>query len=129
MNFYSDLWRPVSLSFSFLSVVEDYGSEERLFYGKMGWQWGGWYVNSLFCHFWLNMGPHFGLKQAKIWNSLYRILIFSAIERQKLYLLPRMWLRDWLTKMKTSKKITFCYFWPKIGKRFFIISFKYGVSS
>ena len=31
MNFYSVLWRPVSLSFSLLCVLGDYGSLELLF--------------------------------------------------------------------------------------------------
>ena len=40
---------------------------------------------AFFASFWLNMGPHFGPKKAKIWNSFSRILIFSPLERQKLY--------------------------------------------
>ena len=39
--------------------------------------------NNLFCHFWPNMGPHFGPKKAKIWNIRRRIWIFSPLERQK----------------------------------------------
>ena len=37
--------------------------------------------------------------------------------------------QDWLTKVKTSKIVTFCYFWPKIGKKFILIFFKYIFSS
>ena len=44
-------------------------------------------------------------------------------------LLPSMWLKDWVTKVKTSKIVTFCYFWPKMGKNLALIFFKYGVSS
>ena len=41
MNFCSVLWRPVSLSFSFLSALGDYGFEELLFLGKLGWKMAG----------------------------------------------------------------------------------------
>ena len=43
--------------------------------------------------------------------------------------LPSMWLKDCQTKVKTSRMDSFCYFWPKMGKLFVLMSFKYGVSS
>ena len=43
INFCSVLWRPVSLYFSLLSVLGAYGCWELLFYGKLGWEWGGCY--------------------------------------------------------------------------------------
>ena len=33
-------------------------------------------------------------------------------------LLRSMWPKEWLTKVITSKIVTFCYFWPKMGKNF-----------
>ena len=80
--------------------------------------------NNLFCHFWPNMGQHFGPKKAKIWNSLCRISIFSPLIRKtEAILIPSKRLKDWLTKTKSSKMFTFCYFWPKMGKYFVLISF------
>ena len=43
--------------------------------------------------------------------------------------LPNVWLKDRLTTVKTSIIVTLCYFWPKMGKNFALISFKYGASS
>ena len=54
---------------------------------------------------------------------------FQSLRKTEAILLPSMWLKDWLTKVKTSKIITFCYFWPKMAKNIVLIYFKYGVSS
>ena len=85
VNFCSILWRPVSLSLSLSSSLEDYGSQDLLFKGKLGLDWGGLDENTLFCHFWPNMRPHFDPQKAKIWNFVSRILFFSPLERLKLY--------------------------------------------
>ena len=39
-------------------------------------------------------------------------------------LLSSMWLEDCLTKVKSSKIITFCYFWPNMGKNLVLIPSK-----
>ena len=88
---------------------------QTLILGKTGLG-GGLYENSLLCHFWTQLGPTFWPQLVQIWNSFNRILIFNPLKRH--LLLPIMWLYDWLTKVKTSKIITFCYFWPKIVKKF-----------
>ena len=53
---------------------------------------------------------------------------FNFQSLRKTLLLSSMWRKYWLTKVKTSKIANFCYFWPKMGKNFVLISFKYGAS-
>ena len=53
----------------------------------------------------------------------------QSLKITEVILLPNMWLKDWLTKGKTSKIVTFCYFLPKMGKHSVLISFRYGFSS
>ena len=52
----------------------------------------------------------------------------QSLKITEVILLPNMWLKDWLTKVKTSKIVTFCYFWSKMGKHSVLIFFRYGFS-
>ena len=52
----------------------------------------------------------------------------QSLKITEVILLPNMWLKDWLTKVKTSKIVTFCYFWPKMGTHSVLIFFRYGFS-
>ena len=65
--------------------------------------------------------PKYGIPEAQ--------LEFSVPKKDRSMLLPSMWLKDWVTTVKTSKLVTFCYFWPKTSKNLALISLKYGVSS
>ena len=53
---------------------------------------------------------------------------FQSFRKTEAILLSVMWLKDWLNKVKTSKIITVCYFWPKMGKNVVLISFKFPSS-
>ena len=53
---------------------------------------------------------------------------FEYLRNTETILLLNTWLKDWLTKVKSSKKVIFSYFWPKMGAIFVAISFKNGVS-
>ena len=54
---------------------------------------------------------------------------FQSLRNTEAILLPIMWLKDWLAKVKTSKIITFCYFWTKMDKNLVQIPFKCSISS
>ena len=63
---------------------------------------------AFFCHFWPQKGQNM--------EFLKQNLNFQSLRKTEVILLPSMWLKDWLTKVKTFKIVTFCYFWPKMGK-------------
>ena len=54
---------------------------------------------------------------------------FQSFRKREAILLSIMWLKDWLSKVKTSKIITVCYFWPKMGKNVVLISFRFPSSN
>ena len=74
-------------------------------------------------------GPTFWPQKGPDMDFIKQKFNFQSIIKTEAILLPSMWLKNWPTKVKTSKIVTFCYFWPKMGKNFILISFKYGVSS
>ena len=74
-------------------------------------------------------GPTFCPQKGPNMEFLKQNFNFQSLIKTEAILLPSMWLKDWLTKVKTSKIVTFCYFWPKKGTNFILISFKYSVSS
>ena len=61
-------------------------------------------------------GPTFWPKKGQNMEFLKQNLNFQSLRKTEVILLPSMWLKDWLTKVKTFKIVTFCYFWPKMGK-------------
>ena len=74
-------------------------------------------------------GPTFWHQKGPNMEFLTHNFNFQSLRKTKAALLPSMWPKDWLTEVKTSKIITFCYFWAKMDKHFILISLKYSVSS
>ena len=74
-------------------------------------------------------GPTFWPEKSLNMEFIKQNFTFQSLIKTEAILLPSMWLKDWLTKVKTSKIVTFYYFWTKMGKNFILISFKYSVSS
>ena len=74
-------------------------------------------------------GPTFWHQKGPSMEFFKQNFNFQSLITTEAILLPSLWLKDWLTKVKTSKIVTFCYFWPKKGTNFILISFKYSVSS
>ena len=73
-------------------------------------------------------GPTFWPPKYQNMGFLKQNFNFQSLRKTEVILLPSMWLKDWLTKVKISKIVTFCYFSPKMGKHFVLIFFRYGVS-
>ena len=68
---------------------------------------------------------------AELWMFFYLVWYFFAKKGHfqpsscaEAILLSRVWLEDCLTKVKSSKIITFCYFWPNMGKNLVLIPSK-----
>ena len=68
---------------------------------------------------------------AELWMFFYLVWYFFAKKGHfqpnscaEAILLSSMWLEDCLTKVKSSKIITFCYFWPNMGKNLVLIPSK-----
>ena len=66
-------------------------------------------------------GPTFWSQKGQNVEFLKQNFIFQSLRKTEAILLPSMWLKDWLTKVKTSKIVTFCYFWPKMDKNLIFI--------
>ena len=58
-------------------------------------------------------GPTFWPPKGQNMEFLKQNFNFQSLRKTEIILLPSMWLKDWLTKVKTSKIVTFCYLWPK----------------
>ena len=100
------------------------------FFFRENWVWSkeaGMKIAFFFCHFWPNLDPHFSPKSPNM-EVLKQNFNFEYLRITETILLPNTWLKDWLTKVKSSKKVIFSYFWPKMGEIFVPISFKNGVS-
>ena len=73
-------------------------------------------------------GPTFWSTKGQNMEFLKQNFNFQFLTKTKVILLPSMWIKDWLAIVKASKIVTFCYFWPRMGKHFVLIFFRYGVS-
>ena len=94
--------------------------------GKIGLVAG---MKIAFLPFLTQHGPTFWPPKCQNMEFLKQNFNFQSLRKTEVIFWPSMWFKDWLTKVKTSKIVTFCYFWPKMGKHFVLIFFRYGVSS
>ena len=74
-----------------------------------------------FLPFFTQHGPTFWPPKGLNMEFLKQNFNFQSPRKTEVILLPSMWLKDWLTKVKTSKIVTFCYFWPKMDKNLIFI--------
>ena len=87
---------------------------------ELGVRWLVWKYS--FLSFLTQPRHTFGIQKDPNMKFLQQNFNFQSLMKTGAILLPSMWLKDWLTKVKTSKIVTFCYFSPKMSKNFILPS-------